>query len=245
MIATAPHPSITWERLPADFVLPDDPVDNINQPALAAALTESLQLAQRLPEMALTPTNYGICARFQDQFVVKAPDWAYIPKITVPRSEVVRSYTPHLQGDVPAIALEFLSDTAGGEYSSKATYPPGKFFFYEQILNVPSYGIFEPETGSLELHRLNPQQRYQLAAPDAESRYWLPELDLFLGVWQGTRENREGYWLRWWDEAGELLLWGSEKVELEQRRAEVERQRVERLMAQLRAAGLEPEVEES
>jgi hypothetical protein len=36
---------ITWEKLPDDYKLPDDPVDNINQPALAAALTESLQLA--------------------------------------------------------------------------------------------------------------------------------------------------------------------------------------------------------
>ncbi|MGV0105816.1 hypothetical protein NSTCB13_04577 [Nostoc sp. DSM 114160] len=30
---------ITWEKLPDDYKLPDDPVDNINQPALAAALT--------------------------------------------------------------------------------------------------------------------------------------------------------------------------------------------------------------
>ncbi|NEO86536.1 MAG: Uma2 family endonuclease [Spirulina sp. SIO3F2] len=250
MIATALSPTITWEKLPADFVLPDDPVDNINQPALAAALTESLQIADHLPETALTPTNYGICARFNQQFVVKAPDWAYIPKITVPRAEVARSYTPHLQGDVPAIVLEFLSDIAGGEYSSKATYPPGKFFFYEQILQVPSYGIFEPETGSLELHRLNPQRRYQLETPNAQGRYWLPELKLFLGVWQGNRENRQGYWLRFWDEAGVMLLWGLERAQQEQQRAEAERQRaeaehqrVEQLIAQLKATGVEPEIE--
>ncbi|WP_448564721.1 hypothetical protein [Trichothermofontia sp.] len=60
-------------------------------------------------------------------------------------------------------------------------------------------------------------------------------MQLFLGVWQGMRENRSGYWLRWWDEAGNLLLWGTEQVALE-------RQRVERLAAQLRAAGIEPEV---
>ncbi|MGB0564876.1 MAG: Uma2 family endonuclease, partial [Spirulinaceae cyanobacterium] len=165
--ATA-QPLITWEKLPADFPLPDDPVDNINQPALAAALTESLQLADRLPETALTPTNYGICATFNGQFVVKAPDWAYIPQITVPRSEVVRSYTPKLQGEAPAVVLEFLSETEGGEYSYKASYPPGKLFCYEQILQVPSYGIFDPETGSLELYRLTQNQRYQLEVANAE-----------------------------------------------------------------------------
>ncbi|MEM8642128.1 MAG: Uma2 family endonuclease [Cyanobacteria bacterium P01_G01_bin.54] len=256
MIATAPQPTITWEKLPADFALPDDPVDNIHQPALAAALTESLQIADRLPEAALTPTNYGICARFNERFVVKAPDWAYIPNVTVPQSEIVRSYTPHLQGDVPAIVLEFLSDTEGGEYSSKATYPPGKFFFYERILKVPSYGIFQPKTGSLELHRLNAQQQYQLETPNGQGRYWLPELELFLGVWQGSRENRQGHWLRWWDEGGNLLLWGSEqaaqerqkaqqerqRADAQEQKAQQERQRAERLLAQLRAAGIEPEI---
>ena len=60
-------------------------------------------------------------------------------------------------------------------------------------------------------------------------------MSLCLGIWEGTRENRTGYWLRWWDEAGVLLLWGSELVARE-------RQRVEQLIAQLRAAGIEPEL---
>ena len=65
-------------------------------------------------------------------------------------------------------------------------------------------------------------------------------MQLFLGAWQGTRENRQGHWLRWWDEQGNLLLWGTEKVEQERQRAEQEYQRAERLKAQLRAAGIEP-----
>jgi hypothetical protein len=219
---------VRWEKLPDDFLLPDDPVDNINQPALAAALTESLQLAQKLPATALTPTNYGICATINGKIAVKAPDWAYIPQITVDRSEVVRSYTPQLQGEIPILVLEFLSDTEGGEYSVKETFPPGKFFFYEQILQVPNYGIFEPNTGTLELYRLGTNGRYQRESANDHGRFWIPEMDIFLGVWTGERENREGYWLRWWDEQENLLLWGTEKVA--------------KLVAQLRAAGIEPEV---
>lgn len=236
MFATRPI-SIAWEKLPDDFPLPDDPVDNINQPAIAAALTDSLQTAQRLPETALAATNYGICATYGDRVVVKAPDWVYIEAIAVPRSEIARSYTPNLQGSVPAIAIEFLSETEGGEYSSKATYPPGKFFFYERILQVPNYGIFEPNSGSLELYRLDEGGRYQLVAANPSGRYWLPELELFLGSWLGRRENREGYWLRWWDDRDRLLLWGGE-------RAERERERAERFLAQLRAAGIEPDESE-
>ncbi len=37
--------NIKWEKLPEDYLLPDEPVDNINQPALAEALTDSLEIA--------------------------------------------------------------------------------------------------------------------------------------------------------------------------------------------------------
>lgn len=242
MLVTAPDYLISWEKLPDDFRLPNDPVDNINQPSLAAALTESLQIAQRLGDRSLTPTNYGICATVNGKNVVKAPDWAYISTITVPRSEVARSYTPQLQGDIPTLVLEFLSDTDGSEYSVKETYPPGKFFYYEQILQVPNYGIFEPTAGILEFYRLTDEKRYHLESANEQGRFWIPEMQLFLGVWQGIRENRDGYWLRWWDEQGNLLLWGTEQVEQERQRTQQERQRTERLAAQLRAAGIEPDL---
>ena len=235
MISTTATYGVSWEKLPDDFVLDNDPVGNINQPLLAAALTESLELAGRLPANALTTTNYGICATLNNQLVVKAPDWGYVPLIRVPRQEVKHSYTPQLQGDFPVAVMEFLSDTEGGEYSNKPTYPPGKWFFYERILQVSNYAIFEPDNGVLEVYQLDDAGRYQLRQPDENNRYWIAQMNLFLGIWQGSRENRTGDWLRWWDEQGELLLWG---VELAAR----ERQRAERLAAQLRAAGIEPEV---
>ncbi len=235
MLASTATYEITWEKLPDDFVLDDEPVDNINQPSLAAALTESLEIAGKLPENSLTTTNYGICATVNQKIVVKAPDWAYIPAIRVPRSEVKRSYTPQLQGDIPAIIMEFISDAEGNEYSIKPTYPPGKWFFYERVLKVPNYAIFQPDSGEIEVYQLDNSERYQLRSPDANNRYWIEPMNLFLGIWQGTRENRTGYWLRWWDENGSLLLWGTE-------RAQELASRAERLAAQLRAAGIEPEV---
>ena len=145
----------------------------------------------------------------------------------------------------------------------KETFPVGKFFYYEQILQIPNYGIFEPDRGVLELYRLNAEKKYQLEAANAQGLFWIPEMELFLGVWQGQRENRNSHWLRWWDEQGNLLLWGTERVAQEQQRTEMERQRAEaesqraetesqragaesqrsaRLVAQLRAMGIEPEV---
>ncbi len=259
---------IRWEKLPDDFILPKDPVDNINQPHLAAALTESLRLADRLPELAFTCTDYGMCVTFDGQIVVKAPDWAYVAQIKVSRDDIDRSYTPELQGDRPTIVLEFLSDTPGEEYSIKETYPPGKFYFYEQILKVPTYGILDLQSGAFELYQLNKSGSYKLKKSDENDRYWIPELSLFLGSVRGTRDSRTGYWLRWWDEAGNLLLWGEElmvaerqrteaerqraeaehqraeaerqRAEEEHQRAEAERERADRLLAQLKAAGIDP-----
>ncbi|MEG4215418.1 hypothetical protein QUA27_04300 [Microcoleus sp. Pol14C6] len=43
--ATKTQYTVTWEKLPDDFKLPDEPVENIDQPLLAAALREALDLA--------------------------------------------------------------------------------------------------------------------------------------------------------------------------------------------------------
>jgi hypothetical protein len=218
---------IRWEQLPDDFPIPDDPVDNINQPMLAAALTDVLRTANRLPEKALTPTNYPICATYNGEKIIKAPDWAYIPQIHVDRPVVNRSYTPNLHGDLPSIVLEFLSETDGGEYSSKPTSPIGKWFFYERILKVPIYGIFDPDLGLLELYRLI-NDRYDLEIPNEHGRHWIAELNLFLGPWRGALgTEREGYWLRWWDASDNLLPWAIEAVGQEKQRADDEKQRAD------------------
>jgi hypothetical protein len=234
--------TITWEPLPENFVLPDYPVDNINQPALAAALTESLELAGRLPATALTPTNYGICATVDGQTIVKAPDWAYIPAIRVPRSTILISYTPELHGEPLAVVIEFVSVTDGGEYSLTPRYPYGKWFFYEQILQVPFYAIFEPRSGDLEVYALTAGE-YRRQGVNEAGRYWIEPLNLSLAAWQGERENRLGYWLRWWDGAGNCLPWRSELVATERERAETEKARADRLAARLRELGLDPETD--
>ncbi len=227
MVVTNYTPKITWEKLPDDFLLPDDPVDNINQPLLAVALTDSLATAEKLSETTITTTNYGICATVDGKMVVKAPDWCYVDQIRVSRAEVNRSYTPQLQGNIPTIVMEFLSDTDGTEYSIKPSYPPGKWYFYEQILKVPNYVIFDLQTSKLEVYHLNHAGQYTRQDPDQNGRFWLPEINLFLGIWQGTRENWTRNWLRWWDEQEQLLLWSSELLELSKLRADQERLRAD------------------
>ncbi len=236
-----PLPKVTWEKLPDDFILPDEPVESNLQPLLAAALRESLELAGLILESMLIASNFGLCATVEDKTIVKAPDWVYIPAAPpLPEGEIRRSYTPNLEGSSPLIVLEFVSETEGGEYSINPYYPYGKWHFYEKILQVPLYGIFHPKTAQLDLYRLI-EGRYELQQPGDEQRFWIPEMNLFLGTWQGKRSQLSAHWLRWWDASGHLLLWGHEllhqerqnleqaqqQLEQERQRAEQERQRAE------------------
>lgn len=242
MTASTADLKITWEKLPDDFILDEEPVENIDQPLLAAALREILEIAGLIVTGILVAPNMGICATVDSKLVIKAPDWFYARNVQpLSSQEIRRSYTPNLEGEVPAIVMEFLSASPNDEYSIKPTYPPGKWFFYEQVLRVPIYALFEPAAGVLEVYQLNSSGRYQVQQPDSNNRYWIEGVGLFLGVWQGTKAERTGYWLRWWDESGEMLLWGAEMVERERQEKANVQQRAERLAAQLRAAGIEPE----
>jgi Uma2 family endonuclease len=241
-------PTVTWKKLPPDFCLPDEPVESNLQPLLAAALRESLELAGLILESVLIATNFGICATVNQKTVVKAPDWVYISGAKpFPNGETRRSYTPHTEGDRPSVVMEFISATDGGEYSFNPHYPYGKWYFYEQILKVPTYVIFHPQLTVLEVYRLV-DGKYQPDVPDENRRFWIESLGLFLGTWIGKKADYEGCWLRWWDKSGNLVLWGGELLEQERQQVEQERQRAEqaeaksdRLAEQLRAMGVDPE----
>lgn len=238
--------TVTWEKLPDDFQLEEKPVENTGQPLIAGALREILELMGYIKPEMLIASNFGLCATVNGNLIIKAPDWVYVPSVLEAGKER-KSYTPNLEGDNPSVVMEFLSETDGGEYSVKRTYPPGKWFFYEQILQVPTYIIFDQETGLLEVYKLE-AGRYELELPNAEGRHWIADMGLFLGVWRGEKEERTGYWLRWWDEEGNLLLWGVERLEQERLRAEQEhlraeqeRLRADKLAQYLRSQGIDPD----
>jgi Uma2 family endonuclease len=252
---------VTWEALPANYRLPDDPVENIQQPPLAAALTDALGANGRIQPHMLIGSNFGLVATVNKKTVVKAPDWFYVPHVQpVVEGIVRRSYTPHLEGETVAVVMEFLSDEDNGELSLRSTPPYGKLHFYEQILQVPTYVTYDPYEVGLEVRCLE-NGRYVLQQKDANERFWIPELELFLGIWFGERLCQSMPWLRWWDRAGNLLLWSAEQAEQERQRAEQEcqraeqerqraeqecqraeqeRQRADALEARLRALGIDP-----
>jgi len=128
--------------------------------------------------------------------------------------------------------------------------PPAKWQVYEQILRVPYYVVFSRYTDELHCFELT-GGRYREVQP-AEERLWLPEAEVGLGLWWGTYQGVERRWLRFYDAQGAWIPTLPEaerqradqerqRAEQERQRAEQERQRAERLVAQLRALGVEPD----
>lgn len=77
---------------------------------------------------------------------------------------------------------------------------------------------------------------------------WLEAVGLGLKLWEGVFEGKRDTWLRWCNQAGDIISTGAERAEQEYQRAEQaeslleqERRRAEQLAAQLRALGMDPD----
>jgi hypothetical protein len=131
----------------------------------------------------------------------------------------------------PMIALEFASgdgseerDTTPLSYSEVGpAQRPGKFWVYERIMRIPYYGIYEINSGRLEVYNLN-NGFYQQLLPNDRAHYPIAPMGVELGLWQGSYQNQTMLWLRWWDSEGNLLLTGTERAAVEQQRASLAEQ---------------------
>ncbi|HLP90067.1 MAG TPA: Uma2 family endonuclease [Nostocaceae cyanobacterium] len=169
-----------------------------------------------------------------------APDWFYVPDVPpMLNGQFRRSYVLWQEHIPPFIALEFVSGD-GSEERDKTPWK-GKFWIYEKIIRPAYYGIYEVNKASVEVYHLM-ESEYQLLEKNQRGHYPINQLGVELGIWQGRYQNMESPWLRWWDLDGNLLLHGDEIAEQERQKAEQERQKNERLIAQLRSLGVEPDL---
>ena len=162
----------------------------------------------------------------------EAPDWFYVPNVPPNLDgQIRRSYVLWREHIAPLIALEFASGNGDEERDRTplsrtdegVLTKPGKFWVYEQVMRIPYYGIYEINSGRLEVYRLI-DGYYRLLELNERGHFAIVLLDVELGLWQGSYQNQEMLWLRWWDEEGNLLLIGDERAELERLRGEQQRE---------------------
>jgi Uma2 family endonuclease len=135
-------------------------------------------------------------------------------------------------GRYPNVIFELMSPSTRHEDVGK------KKELYEQTFKTRDYFCYDPETEEFLGWTLGSDGIYQTLEPDEHGRMWSGDLEAWVGLWQGKYLEIPDLWLRLFDEDGRLLPTTAEAAQLE---AETERQRADRLAAQLRALGVNPD----
>lgn len=247
------------DRPSVDHLVTEDgkPVDSIFSEKQMRLLTSPLYSSWAGPDgnkRFVALANVGLFASVnQPPFV---PDMLLsldveLPTDLFPKSH--RSYFVWEYGKFPEVVVEVVSNREGGEDTTKlAGYARLRILYY--VIFDPEGWLNGPELRVLQL-------RGRTYEPLAEP-YWLPEVGLGLRLWHGPFEGHSDTWLRWCDAEGQVIPTGAERADLAEQlaaqaqeqaeaerqraaaalqQAEAERQRAERLAAQLRALGVEPE----
>ncbi|MBI3959720.1 MAG: Uma2 family endonuclease [Chloroflexi bacterium] len=214
----------------------DTPVDNFPSEKQQRLLTEPLYSSWAGPGQGrsfVAAANVGLFASLAQSPLVPdvflsldaqiAEDWW---------SKRKRTYFFWEFGKPPEVVIEVVSNQVGNETSKKMDG-------YARM-GIAYYAIFDPmqqvQEGVLRVYALNPGPRtYAEVDPS-----FLPGVGLGLSVWRGSYEGREDLWIRWQDSRRRLIPTGAERAEEERLRADQEHRRSERLAAQLRALGIDP-----
>ncbi len=219
----------------------DTPVDNLLSEKQQRLLTEPLYSSWTPPASAEQPTtprlfiaaaNVGIFSSIYQPPLV--PDVFLSLDVRVAENlheKRHRSYFFWEFGKAPEVVIEIVSNTKGNETGSKLRD-------YARI-RILYYVVYDP-TEQLSAQVL---QVYELQVGRYQPRtdQYFPHVGLGVTLWTGSYEGQTGTWLRWCDAQGQVIPTGAERAAREAERAQQAAERAERLVAQLRALGVDPE----
>jgi Uma2 family endonuclease len=177
----------------------------------------------------------------------KRPDWFLVLGVTAAdRQEALRwSYVTWQESVNPFLVVELLSpgteDEDLGQKVRSLSKPPMKWEVYEKILRVPFYVVFDRYQHHLRIFQLTGDRYQELSL--SGSQFWFEALQLGLRVWQGRYTGVEGQWLRWYDNAGNLIPTDFEKAETEAVARRVAEQQAETEAVARRVAEQQAETE--
>ncbi|KPQ39000.1 MAG: Uma2 family endonuclease [Phormidium sp.] len=133
-------------------------------------------------------------------------------------------------GKSPDLVMEIVSTATGDELGAKLSV-------YER-LRVSYYVLFDPERvlggPRLRAFELRGKCYFEIAKfNDLDKPIWLDQVGLGLMLWQGEFEDKDGLWLRWCDQQGNILPTGYELAQQELLDREEYEKRAERTESQL------------
>jgi hypothetical protein len=238
VLATPVDPAALVENLVTED---DTPVDNLFSEKEQRLLTEPLYSSWTPPASAdhlttprpfIAAANVGIFASIHEPPLVPAVFLSLDVRVAENYYEKRhRSYFFWEFGKAPEVVIEIVSNTKGNEAGSKLRG-------YARI-GILYYVIYDP-TEQLSDQVL---QVYELQVGRYQPRpdQYLPHVGLGVTLWTGSYEGQTDIWLRWCDAQGQVIPTGAERAAREAERAQQATTRAERLAAQLRALGIDPE----
>ncbi|MEH2050737.1 Uma2 family endonuclease [Nostoc sp.] len=215
---------------PEDSGLPDE--FHLFQPQL---LRETFYPPNYPAEEVFVATDLNLYYDLRHTLWYKRPDWfAAVGVSRLYEQQNLRlSYVIWQEGVAPFVVVELLSPGTEkedlGQTLREINQPPTKWEVYERILRVPYYIVFDRYTDKLQVFQLVADRYSELDL--STPRVWMPGLELGLGLWQGSYQGIERLWLRWYDASENWLPTPLER----------ESQRANRLAAQLRELGVNPD----
>ena len=170
----------------------------------------------------------------------KRPDWFAVLGVSrlYEETELRLSYVIWQEGVDPFVSIELISPGTEsedlGQTLREVNQPPNKWEVYERILKIPYYFVYNRYNNEFQGFVLTANCYQSLS--HTEQGFWLPEVKMGLGLWQGSYQGIERLWLRWYDEESNWLPTPTEREKQRADQAEVENQRLREL---LRQAGVE------
>ncbi|MCL1472149.1 Uma2 family endonuclease [Argonema antarcticum] len=225
-------PKLRW---PSAEDLPDSddtPVDNELQDLIPSLLKAILALLWANRMDWFFGVDMGIYYNSQSPPIVPDGFLSLGVERFVDEEELRASYAIWEEKKTPIFALEVISGTYRGEFTTK------KAKYAE--LGVLYYAVYNPRRRRkppLEVYRLVDGSYEYLP----ENPVWMPEIGLGIGREEGTYQGIRRDWLYWYDEQGQRLLTPEELVWKEREgRLQAER-RAQMLAERLRSLGLDPD----
>ncbi len=239
------------ETLPTMYDLPSENPEEPGMPDQfhiwqSDLLTQTFRPPDYAPDQMLIASDLNLYYDVRHPGNYKRPDWYAVPGVPYlyEEQEPRLSYVIWQEGVVPLVVVELLSPGTEkedlGMTLGKSDKPPTKWEVYEQILGIPYYAVFSRYTDKFRAFELVARNYREVPLP--ENRLWLPNLKLGLGLWHGRHQGLERKWLRWYDADKNWFPTFAERAEQEKHRAEQEKYQKEKLLAQLKAIGVEPDL---
>ena len=225
-----------WETLPTMYDLPSDNPQEPGLPDDFHFLQPLLLFLTFLPgnwksELVYSAADLNLYYDLQHTQWYKRPDWfgvVGVPKLYQGR-DLRLSYVTWQERVDPFVVVELLSpgteDEDLGETEREPNKPPTKWFVYEWILRIPYYVIFSRYTNELQGFHL--VGAHYESMNFADGRLLMPELGLSLGLWQGSFQDIERLWLRWFTLERELIPVPTEEAIAAKQEAELAKQEME------------------